>query len=161
MINPSYKPIPISNSESRTSLERYVEDICNLNHIGAEDFGNILFSVSEMVNIMFGLQNEFGLRIAELSAEVSGRRIRFQVKANGKQVGYSFDEDEIEREIKKARFERELFILRKLTDKIYFGTENFFIVAEFDLAAMGYERVMKRAEILKQYWERDPALKGA
>jgi hypothetical protein len=160
MIRPTYKPIFISAAGNRSLVERYVEDICNLNHIGTEMYGNILFSVNEMLDILFHLRKEMDSSAAEVSAEATGNCLRFQVRMAEENSEKNPWYDEIEEEIRKAKLEKELYIIRKLADKLILGKDNLYILAEFDNTGMRYERVMERISSLKRYWEKDPAMKG-
>jgi hypothetical protein len=156
----TYKPVLLEYTSNRGIVERYIEDICNLNNISNELYGNILFAVTETLDILFSLRLQYGFSAITVEGSGTPRGLMFNLSAKEKAGGLTGIEDEIEGGIRKNKMEQELFIVEKLADKIVVSKKHVGIALEFFSVGISYDRVMDRISNLQQFWNRQKALKG-
>lgn len=66
--------------------------------------------------------------------------------------GSGIEEDILDREIRKHKLSRDIYIIKALTDEITISVNAKCIVMVFYVSSMNYEKSLKRIGELKDYW---------
>ena len=155
-----YKPILLTKEPEEHLLERYIENICNLNNISNELYGNIQFAVFEAVEILFSLSDNYNFKSITASSFLFPNGLGFILKAHNYLSDCFKSEDYIETKIRIHKMEKEFFIIKKLADNITILKDSPGIELRFTAVGLGYERVMERINCLNSFWEAQKTLKG-
>ena len=70
-----------------------------------------------------------------------------------------YEEEQLDREIRRLNLERELFIVAKLSDKMFIDPERMKISIFFACEDIGFTRVMSRISNLQKYWSKEETIK--
>lgn len=153
-----FRKLVICGQQEITKLERFVEEICDYYNINNEYFGNILLATTEAARILLSLNeaSENG-RIA-ISFDRNPKGLVFNIKMEGGS-GVEIDhEDLLDREIRKHKLSRDIFIIKALTDEITISVNAKSIILVFYVSSMNYEKSLIRIKELKEYWSKKDIL---
>ena len=149
-----FRELVITGKQEITKLERFVEEICDYYNINNEYFGNILLATTEAAGILFSLNDSVENGIVAISFDRNSRGLIFKIKM-GNQVESAIDnEDILDREIRKHKLSRDIFIIKALTDEITISVNAKSIVLVFYVSSMNYEKSLQRINELKEYWNK-------
>ena len=149
-----FRELVITGKQEITKLERFVEEICDYYNINNEYFGNILLATTEAAGILFSLNDSVESGIVAISFDRNSRGLIFKIKM-GNQVESAIDnEDILDREIRKHKLSRDIFIIKALTDEITISVNAKSIVLVFYVSSMNYEKSLQRINELKEYWNK-------
>jgi hypothetical protein len=146
------RELVITGHKEIAKLERFVEEICEYYNINNDYFGNILLATTEAAEILFSLNESVeGDRIA-ISFDRNKKGLIFKIKLeNGVQSG-SETEDVLDREIRRHKLSKDIFIIKALTDEITISVNAKSIIMVFYVSSMNYEKSLYRINQLKDYW---------
>jgi hypothetical protein len=148
------RELVIHGKSEITQLERFVEEICDYYNINNEYFGNILLATTEAAGILFALNESVDNGIIEIQFSRSSKGLVFKIKL-GNCAGSVIDNEELlDREIRKHKLSRDIFIIKALTDEITISVNANSIVLVFYISSMNYEKSLKRITELKEYWNK-------
>ena len=144
-----------SRPENISSIERFVEEICDYYNINDTYFGNILIALTEAYQnaLIHGNQNDPTKQI-HVIFESKPKGLSFTVKDEGK----GFDPDlvpdpldlEIEADTEKGRG---IFLMRSLSDKMVVTDEGRSIEMFFRISGIGHEAMKKRISHFNEYYQ--------
>jgi serine/threonine-protein kinase RsbW len=144
-----------SRPENISSIERFVEEICDYYNINDTYFGNILIALTEAFQnaLIHGNQNDPAKQI-HVIFESKPKGLSFTVKDEGK----GFDPDvvpdpldlEIETDTEKGRG---IFLMRSLSDKMVVTDEGRSIEMFFRISGIGHEAMKKRISHFNEYYQ--------
>ena len=144
-----------SRPENISSIERFVEEICDYYNINDTYFGNILIALTEAFQnaLIHGNQNDPSKQI-HVVFESKPKGLSFTVKDEGK----GFDPDvvpdpldlEIETDTEKGRG---IFLMRSLSDKMVVTDEGRSIEMFFRISGIGHEAMKKRISHFNEYYQ--------
>jgi hypothetical protein len=148
------RELVIHGNKEIAKLERFVEEICDYYNINNEYFGNILLATTEAAGILFALNESTESGIIEIQFKRSSKGLVFKIKL-GCCDGSSIDNEELlDREIRKHKLSRDIFIIKALTDEITISVNASSIILVFYISSMNYEKSLKRINELKEYWNK-------
>lgn len=147
-----YREINIKGKQEINRLERFVEEICDYYNINNEYFGNILLATTEAADILIAL-DETGVdtRLA-VSFDRNSKGLIFKIKILDEIEVADDSEDLLDREIRKHKLAKDIFIIRALADEITISVTGKKIVLVFYVSSMNYEKSLYRINKLKAYW---------
>lgn len=144
-----------SRPENISSIERFVEEICDYYNINDTYFGNILIALTEAFQnaLIHGNQNDPTKQI-HVVFESKPKGLSFTVKDEGT----GFDPDivpdpldlEIEADTEKGRG---IFLMRSLSDKMLVTDEGRSIEMFFRISGIGHEAMKKRISHFNEYYQ--------
>lgn len=144
-----------SRPENISSIERFVEEICDYYNINDTYFGNILIALTEAFQnaLVHGNQNDPTKQI-HVVFESKPKGLSFTVKDEGT----GFDPDivpdpldlEIEADTEKGRG---IFLMRSLSDKMLVTDEGRSIEMFFRISGIGHETMKKRISHFNEYYQ--------
>ena len=144
-----------SRPENISSIERFVEEICDYYNINDTYFGNILIALTEAFQnaLIHGNQNDPTKQI-HVVFESKPKGLSFTVKDEGQ----GFDPDivpdpldlEIEADTEKGRG---IFLMRSLSDKMVVTDEGRSIEMFFRISGIGHEAMKKRISHFNEYYQ--------
>jgi hypothetical protein len=146
------RELVITGHKEIAKLERFVEEICEYYNINNDYFGNILLATTEAAEILFSLNESVeGDKIA-ISFDRNKKGLIFKIKLeNGVQSGNE-TEDILDREIRRHKLSKDIFIIKALTDEITISVNAKSIIMVFYVSSMNYEKSLYRINQLKDYW---------
>jgi hypothetical protein len=148
------RELVITGHKQITKLERFVEEICEYYNINNEYFGNILLATTEAADILFSL-NESGEKDRIIvSFDRNKKGLVFKIKLENGSAKDNQEEDVLDREIRKHKLSKDIFIIKALTDEITISVNAKSIVLVFYVSSMNYEKSLYRINQLKEYWEK-------
>jgi hypothetical protein len=153
-----YRNLVISGQKEISRLERFVEEICDFYNINNEYFGNILLATTEAAGILIAINEAAGQGHLSISFDRNPKGLMFKIKMvdeEGKEAG---NEDILDREIRKHKLSRDIFIIKALTDEITISVNAKSIMLVFYVSSMNYEKSLKRITELKEYWSKKDIL---
>lgn len=151
----SFQKLVINDVHENHRLDRFVEEICDLHNITYEYFGNILLAVSEAAEVMFSINtHEMGSSL-NVSFEKCAKGLMFKMKLNETMGGQNEDEDLLEREIRRHRLGRDLYIIKSLADELEIGANGKGITLIFHVTSINFEKSLGRVQLLKDFWEKE------
>jgi len=144
-----------SRPENISSIERFVEEICDYYNINDTYFGNILIALTEAFQnaLVHGNQNDPTKQI-HVIFESKPKGLSFTVKDEGA----GFDPDsvpdpldlEVELDTDKGRG---VFLMRSLSDKMVVTDEGRSIEMFFRISGIGHEAMKKRISHFNEYYQ--------
>ena len=135
-------------------VERFIEEICDYYNVNNEYFGNILLATTEAAEILLSLNNVLEKGKLLIHFERSQKGLIFKIKLLEGPDREGADEDILDREIKKHKLSKEIFIVKALADEITISLNGKAITMTFYISSMNYEKSLKRINKLKEYWEK-------
>jgi len=149
-----FRELVITGSKEVTKLERFVEEICDYYNINNEYFGNVLLATTEAVGILFSLNDSTEQETIVVSFDRNPKGLIFKIKLGNSEGNAVDQEDILDREIRKHKLSRDIFIIRALTDEITISFNAKSIVLIFYVSSMNYEKSLQRINELKEYWNK-------
>lgn len=144
-----------SRQENISSVERFVEEICDYYNINDTYFGNILIALTEAFQnaLVHGNESDPSKKI-QLVFESKPKGLSFTITDEGK----GFDPDtvpdpldlEIEADTEKGRG---IFLMRSLSDKMVVSDEGRSIEMFFKISGIGHEAMKKRIGHFNEYFQ--------
>jgi hypothetical protein len=150
-----FRELAITGRKDITKLERFVEEICDYYNINNEYFGNILLATTEATGVLFALYDTAEQGNITVSFDRTAKGLVFKIKMDGSNEPAAEDQEDIlDREIRKHKLSRDIFIIRALTDEITISVNAKSITMVFYVSSMNYEKSLQRINKLKDYWSR-------
>ena len=149
-----FRELVITGKKEMGKLERFVEEICDYYNINNEYFGNILLATTEAAGILFSLNDSVENANIAISFDRNPKGLVFKIKLGGADDSASDIEDILDREIRKHKLSRDIFIIKALTDEITISVNAKSIVLVFYVSSMNYEKSLQRITELKEYWNK-------
>ena len=144
-----------SRPENISSIERFVEEICDYYNINDTYFGNILIALTEAYqNALIHGNNSDASKSIHVVFESKPKGLSFTVTDEGK----GFDPDlvpdpldlEIELDTEKGRG---VFLMRSLSDKMIVTDDGRSIEMFFRISGIGHEAMKKRISSFNEYYQ--------
>ena len=151
----SVQKLVINDIHENHRLDRFVEEICDLHNITNEYFGNILLATSEAAEVLFSINTGEEESSLTVSFEKCSKGLRFKLKLNESQGGENEDEDLLEREIRRHRLCRDLYIIKALADELEISANGKGITLIFHVTSINFEKSLERVQLLKDFWEKE------
>jgi hypothetical protein len=146
------RELVITGHREISKLEKFVEEICEYYNINNEYFGNILLATTEAADILFSLnESDEGDKIA-VSFDRNRKGLVFKIKLENGIHGDNEAEDFLDREIRRHKLSKDIFIIKALTDEITISVNAKSIILVFYVSSMNYEKSLYRINQLKEYW---------
>jgi len=146
------RELVITGHNEIAKLERFVEEICEYYNINNDYFGNILLATTEAAEILFSLNESVeGDKIA-ISFDRNRKGLIFKIKLENGAQSESETEDVLDREIRRHKLSKDIFIIKALTDEITISVNAKSIIMVFYVSSMNYEKSLYRINQLKDYW---------
>jgi hypothetical protein len=146
------RELVITGQKEMGKLERFVEEICEYYNINNDYFGNILLATTEAAGILFSLNDSAETGMITISFDRNRKGLIFKIKI-GNGAGEDADaEDVLDREIRRHKLARDIFIIKALTDEITISVHAKSITMVFYVSSMNYEKSLYRINQLKDYW---------
>ncbi|MEI7897322.1 MAG: hypothetical protein WCJ26_09825 [bacterium] len=149
-----FRELVITGQKEIVKLERFVEEICDCYNINNEYFGNILLATTEAAGILFSLNESADDRHIAISFDRNPKGLVFKIKLYGVDESTDSGEDILDREIRKHKLARDIFIIKALTDEITISVNAKSIILVFYVSSMNYEKSLQRIYGLKDYWNK-------
>ncbi len=146
------RDLVITGHKEITKIEKFVEEICDFYNVNNDYFGNILLATTEAAEILFSLNESFEIDKLGISFERTRKGMVFKIKLfNDSKIEVN-EEDLLEREIRRHKLSKEIFIIKALTDEITISVNAKSIILVFYISSMNYEKSLYRINQLKEYW---------
>src|SRR5665647_2822157 len=113
-----FRELLITGKKEIAKLERFVEEICDYYNINNEYFGNILLATTEAAGILFSLNESTEHGVIAISFDRNPKGLMFKIKLGRTDESLIESEDVLDREIRKHKLSRDIFIIKALTDEI-------------------------------------------
>ena len=139
-------------------LERFIEEICDYYNINNEYFGNILLATTEATNILLTVSEKQESGKVAIRFDRNSKGLTFKIKLEDESGEKGDSDDLLEREIRKHRLSKEIFIVKALTDEITISLSGNSIILTFYISSMNYEKSLYRINQLKEYWNKNIAV---
>jgi hypothetical protein len=152
------RKLVISGEKEIAKLERFVEEICDYYNINNEYFGNILLATTEAARILLSLNETAERGEISINFDRNPKGLIFNFKLEGGDGVNIDNEDLLDREIRKHKLSRDIFIIKALTDEITISVNAKSIVLVFYVSSMNYEKSLIRIRELKEYWSKKDVL---
>ena len=153
-----FRELVITGKKEIAKLERFVEEICDYYNINNEYFGNVMLATTEAASILFSLNEGSDSTTIAVNFDRNSRGLVFKIKLGSGNEGASDNEDILDREIRKHKLSRDIFIIKALTDEITISVNAKSIVLVFYVSSMNYEKSLQRINELKEYWNKKDLL---
>ena len=146
------KGLKIAGKAEISRIERFVEEICDYHNISNDYFGNILLATTEAAEILFSLNDGIGHEQLEILFDRNRNGLIFTIRlVNGVQSATD-TEDILDREIRRHKLSKDLFIVQSLADEITISVNARRIMLTFYVTSMNFEKSLDRITKLKDYW---------
>ncbi len=144
-----------SRPENISSIERFVEEICDYYNINDTYFGNILIALTEAFKnaLIHGNKSDASRKI-QIIFESKPKGLSFTVSDEG--AGYDPDvvPDPLDLEIDvNSDTGRGLFLIRSLSDKVEHNKEGSSVEMFFRISGIGHEAMKKRIGHFNEYFQ--------
>ena len=144
-----------SRPENISSIERFVEEICDYYNINDTYFGNILIALTEAFNnaLIHGNKSEATKKI-QVVFESKPKGLSFTISDEG--AGYDPDDvpDPLDLEIDASiKTGRGLFLIRSLSDKVEIKNDGSSLEMFFRISGIGHEAMKKRIGHFNEYFQ--------
>jgi hypothetical protein len=147
-----YREIRLTGKKEMNRLERFVEEICDYYNINNEYFGNILLAATESADILMTINKDHGQKGVCVSFDRSSKGLIFKIRLIESEEETRQDEDILDREIRKFKLTKEIYIIKALADEITIAVNGKSIHLLFYISSMNYEKSLYRINKLKDYW---------
>jgi len=144
-----------SRPENISSIERFVEEICDYYNINDTYFGNILIALTEAFNnaLIHGNQSNPSKKITVVF-ESKPKGLSFTVTDEGGGFDPDVVPDPLDLEIDaSSKTGRGLFLIRSLSDKLEIKEEGSSIEMFFRISGIGHEAMKKRLTHFNEYFQ--------
>ena len=148
------RSIVITGQKEINKLEKFVEEICDYYNINNEYLGNILLATTEAADILFSINDTRETGIIEILFDRNSKGFVFRIKLNTEGNTISETEEVLDKEIRRHKLSRDIFIIKALTDEISISINAKSIVLVFYVSSMNYEKSLQRINELKEYWNK-------
>ena len=146
------RDLVITGHKEITKIEKFVEEICDFYNVNNDYFGNILLATTEAAEILFSLNESFEIDKLGISFERTRKGMVFKIRLINDSKIEVIEEDLLEREIRRHKLSKEIFIIKALTDEITISVNARSIILVFYISSMNYEKSLYRINKLKEYW---------
>jgi hypothetical protein len=146
------RELVITGHKEIGKLERFVEEICEYYNINNDYFGNILLATTEAADILFSLNDSVEGGKVAISFDRNRKGLIFKIKLDNGTQGETEQEDYLDREIRRHKLSKDIFIIKALTDEITISVNAKSIILVFYVSSMNYEKSLNRINQLKEYW---------
>ena len=146
------RELVITGHKEIAKLERFVEEICEYYNINNDYFGNILLATTEAADILFSLNDSLDGEKIAISFDRNRKGLIFKIKLEKGIHNESEPEDILDREIRRHKLSKDIFIIKALTDEITISVNAKSIILVFYVSSMNYEKSLYRINQLKDYW---------
>lgn len=142
-----------SKPENISSIERFVEEICDYYNINDTYFGNILIALTEAFRnaLIHGNANDPSRKIT-LVFESKPKGLSFTITDEGSGFDPDAVPDPVETEL-ESQAGRGLFLIRSLSDKVVFSEHGRSIEMFFRISGIGHEAMKKRLTHFNEYFQ--------
>ena len=151
-MNKDYREMLVNGTSEIYKLERFVEEICDYYNINNEYFGNILLATTEAAEILFSINDRQQDKVIAISFDRNTKGLVFKIKLGADQDQHAENEDILDREIRKHKLSKDIYIIKALTDEITISVNAKSIILVFYVSSMNYEKSLFRINKLKEYW---------
>ncbi len=141
-----------SKPENISSIERFVEEICDYYNINDTYFGNILIALTEAFRnaLVHGNSGDPAKKIT-LVFESKPKGLSFTISDEGTGFEPASVPDPTEAE-NDSPAGRGLFLIRSLSDKVEFSDQGRSIEMFFRISGIGHEAMKKRMKHFNEYF---------
>lgn len=153
-----FRELVITEKKEIVKLEKFVEEICDYYNINNDYFGNILLATTEAASILFSLNELAKDGFISIGFDRKPRGLVFKIKMINGDEALSDSEDVLDREVRKHKLSRDIYIIKALTDEITISVNAKSIILVFYVSSMNYEKSLKRINELKDYWNKKDIL---
>ncbi|MCX6304281.1 MAG: hypothetical protein NT040_04890 [Bacteroidetes bacterium] len=153
-----FRELVLTGKKEIAKLERFVEEICDYYNINNEYFGNVMLATTEAASILFALNEGIDNTTIAVNFDRNSKGLVFKIKLASGNEGATDNEDILDREIRKHKLSRDIFIIKALTDEITISVNAKSIVLVFYVSSMNYEKSLQRINELKEYWNKKDLL---
>jgi hypothetical protein len=147
------RELVITGRKEVSKLERFVEEVCEYYNINNEYFGNILLATTEAADILFSLNNACETDSIAIKFDRNRKGLVFKIKLENDPVNNEDTEDLLDKEIRRHKLSRDIFIIKALADEITISVNAKSIILVFYVSSMNFEKSLDRITKLKDYWE--------
>ena len=147
-----YRELVITGNKEITKLESFVEEICEYYNINNEYFGNILIASTEAAGILFSLNESGENGKVVISFDRNAKGLIFKIKLGNDFGNESQHEDILDREIRRHKLSKDIFIIKALADEVTISINAKSIILVFYVTSMNYEKSLQRINQLTEYW---------
>ena len=116
--------------------------------------GNILLATTEAADILFSINDTCDTGIIEILFDRNSKGFVFRIKLDTDGNSVSESEEVLDKEIRRHKLSRDIFIIKALTDEISISVNAKSIVLVFYVSSMNYEKSLQRINELKEYWNK-------
>ena len=148
-----FRELAITGKEEISKLERFVEEICDYYNINNEYFGNVLLATTEAAAILFSLSDSPDNSEVLISFGRNNRELVFKIRLGNLENSAEDSEDILDREIRKHKLSRDIYIIKALTDEITISVNARTIILVFYVSSINYEKSLQRINELNDYWQ--------
>jgi hypothetical protein len=148
------RELVITGKGDLSKLERFVEEICDYYNINNEYFGNILLATTEAAGILFSINEPEEETLLAIRFDRSSKGLIFNIRLGRDETDEIATEDVLDREIRKHKLARDIYIVKALADEITIAVNARSITMVFYVSSMNYEKSLNRIKELKEYWIR-------
>ncbi|MEI7660728.1 MAG: hypothetical protein WCK34_00950 [Bacteroidota bacterium] len=149
-----HRGLVITGLKELSKLERFVEDICEYYNVNNDYFGNILLAATEAAEILFSLNESGNNGKIAVKFERTGKGLVFKIRLESGDDPALEQEDVLDREIRRHKLSKEIFIIKALTDEITISINAKSIILVFYVSSMNFEKSLYRINKLKEYWDK-------
>lgn len=153
------RKISISGIKEINRLERFIEEICDYYNINNEYFGNILLATTESANILLALNDNPTKGKVSIGFERTPKGLIFHIRLINSDINTKKEEDFLDKEIRKHKLSKEIYIIRALTDEITISIDGKSIRLVFYVSSINYEKSLQRINKLKEYFTKEVSVK--
>jgi hypothetical protein len=144
----------ITGHKEISKLERFVEEICEYYNVNNDYFGNILLATTEAADILFSLNESGDNESLEIQFDRNKKGLIFKIKLESGKNKDADSEDLLDREIRRHKLSKDIFIIKALADEITISVNAKSIILVFYVSSMNFEKSLYRINQLKEYWEK-------
>ena len=148
------RELVITGRKEVSKLERFVEEVCEYYNVNNEYFGNILLATTEAADILFSLNNACETDSIVIRFDRNKKGLVFKIKLDNEPGVIEDAEDLLDKEIRRHRLSRDIFIIKALADEITISVNAKSIILVFYVSSMNFEKSLDRINKLKDYWEK-------
>ena len=144
-----------SRPENISSIERFVEEICDYYNINDTYFGNILIALTEAFNnaLVHGNGNDPSRKI-QVVFESKPKGLSFTVSDEGSGYDPETVPDPLDLETDaSSQRGRGLFLIRSLSDKVELKKDGSSLEMFFRISGIGHEAMKKRIGHFNEYFQ--------
>ena len=148
------RELVITGRKEVSKLERFVEEVCEYYNVNNEYFGNILLATTEAADILFSLNNACETDSIVIRFDRNKKGLVFKIKLDNEPGVIEDAEDLLDKEIRRHKLSRDIFIIKALADEITISVNAKSIILVFYVSSMNFEKSLDRINKLKDYWEK-------